>query len=60
MCKLAGTSETAIMIAFIVMNLEKWLKSHLFSVLHVFSSRLFRPIGFQTSCLMAWYLWIPL
>lgn len=29
MCKLARTSETAIMVAFIVMNLEKWLKSHL-------------------------------
>ncbi|RTZ97343.1 MAG: hypothetical protein DSY90_08110 [Deltaproteobacteria bacterium] len=51
-CKLAGTSETAIMTAFIVMNLEKWLKSHLFCVFHVFSSRLFRHIGFQTSCLM--------
>jgi hypothetical protein len=30
MCKLAETSETAIMIAFLVMNLEKWLRSHLF------------------------------
>lgn len=27
MCKLAKTSETAITIAFLVMNLEKWLKS---------------------------------
>jgi len=52
MCKLARTSETAIMIAFIVMNLEKWLKSHLFCIFHVFTSRLFRHIGFQTSCLM--------
>jgi len=31
MCKLAITSETAITIAFIVMNLEKWLKSHFFT-----------------------------
>ena len=28
MCKLALTSETAITMAFVVMNLEKWLKSH--------------------------------
>lgn len=27
MCKLAATSETAIAVTFIVMNLEKWLKS---------------------------------
>jgi hypothetical protein len=31
MCKLALTSETAITIAFVVMNLEKWLKSHFFA-----------------------------
>lgn len=31
MCKLAVTSETAITIAFVVMNLEKWLKSHFFA-----------------------------
>ena len=30
MCKLAETSETAIMVAFLVMNLEKWLKGPLF------------------------------
>jgi len=30
MCKLALTSETAITVAFLVMNLEKWLRSHLF------------------------------
>ena len=30
MCKLARTSETAIKVAFLVMNLEKWLKSLLF------------------------------
>jgi transposase, IS5 family len=31
MCKLAITSETAILITFLVMNLEKWLKGHLFA-----------------------------
>lgn len=36
MCKLALTSETAITVAFIVMNLEKWLKS-LFFVSFYFS-----------------------
>lgn len=46
MCKLALTSETAIMVAFLVMNPEKWLKSllfYLFSILQMFfvhSSRL--------------------
>ena len=30
MCKLAGTSETAIAMTFLVMNLEKWLKVFLF------------------------------
>ena len=30
MCKLAKTSETAITVAFIVMNLERWLQSLLF------------------------------
>jgi hypothetical protein len=36
MCKLARTSETAIIVAFLVMNLEKWLKSLLFYLLSVF------------------------
>ncbi len=30
MCKLAQTSETAIAITFLVMNLEKWLKIFIF------------------------------
>ena len=30
MCKLAQTSETAIAVAFIVLNIEKWLKANLF------------------------------
>jgi transposase, IS5 family len=37
MCKLSMTSETAIMVAFLVMNLEHWLKSlffYLFLTLH--------------------------
>lgn len=36
MCKLAMTSETAIMVAFLVMNLEKWLKSSFFYLFLVF------------------------
>jgi hypothetical protein len=53
MCKLARTSETAIMIAFIVMNIEKWLKSHLFCLFQAFTIRLYCHIGFLTSFLMA-------
>ena len=30
MCKLDITSEAAILVAFVVMNLEKWLKGHFF------------------------------
>ena len=40
MCKLALTSETAIAVVFLVMNLEKWLQSFLFSLIFVFHSRL--------------------
>lgn len=32
MCKLPSTSEAAILIAFVVMNLERWLKSLLFNL----------------------------
>ena len=32
MCKLSVTSVTAITVAFVVMNLEKWLKSHFFAL----------------------------
>lgn len=52
MCKLARTSETAIMVAFIVMNLEKWLKSPLFCIIRSSKIRLFRHKCFLTSCLM--------
>lgn len=45
MCKLAKTSETAIMVAFLVMNLEKWLKSHLFYLFSVFQNLLLRSIA---------------
>jgi len=51
MCKLAITSETAIMIAFLVMNLEKWLKSQFFCLLLVLKGHLFRHIGLLGSCL---------
>lgn len=36
MCKLAKTSETAIAVAFLVMNLEKWLSAILFYLIIVF------------------------
>jgi hypothetical protein len=52
MCKLPETSETAIMIAFLVMNLEKWLTSLLFSLNFLLKSRLLRPIGHQMAFLM--------
>ncbi len=32
MCKLDITSEVAILVAFVVMNLEKWLKGHFFAL----------------------------
>jgi hypothetical protein len=53
MCKLAKTSETAIMVAFIVMNLEKWLKSHLFCSFKLIKTCLFRFTGILTPCSMA-------
>ena len=52
MCKLAMTSETAIMVAFLVMNLEKWLKSQLFYLFSVFQTGLFRLIDLITPRLM--------
>jgi len=48
MCKLAKTSETAIMVAFLVINLEKLLQSHLFYLIFAFRVRLFRSIGVTT------------
>ncbi len=53
MCKLAKTSETAIMVAFLVVNLEKWLKSHLFCLVLAFRTRFFRSVGAITGCLMS-------
>ena len=35
MCKLAVTSETAITVAFVAMNLERWLQSHFFCFFYV-------------------------
>jgi len=52
MCKLARTSETAIFIAFLVMNLEKWLQGHLFYPILDLKNRLCRHISFITACLM--------
>jgi hypothetical protein len=52
MCKLARTSETAIMIAFLVMNLEKWLKSCLFCPFLGYKTRLCRHIDCLTASLM--------
>jgi len=39
MCKLARTSETAIAVVFLVMNLEKWLQSHPFYFFLLLHSR---------------------
>jgi hypothetical protein len=47
MCKLAKTSETAIMAAFIVMNLEKWLNKSILFVLLTQS----RPVYFDLQAL---------
>jgi len=49
---LAMTSVTAIMVAFLVMNLEKWLKSQLFYLLSIFQAGLFRLIDLITPRLM--------
>jgi len=38
MCKLDITSETAILVAFVVMNLEKWLKGHFFARFSCFTA----------------------
>lgn len=44
MCKLSSTSEAAILVAFLVMNLERWLKSLLF---YLFSVNLDFFFGFK-------------
>jgi hypothetical protein len=44
MCKLAKTSETAIIVSFLVMNLEKWLKSHLFYFFLVLRNSILRIV----------------
>ena len=53
MCKLAETSEAAIMIAFLVMNLEKWLRGHLFALFLLSKSRLLRHVGSLLALLTA-------
>jgi hypothetical protein len=45
MCKLAKTSETAIAVAFLVMNLEKWLKATLFYIKILFYGCLYDLFG---------------
>lgn len=42
MCKLASTSETAIAVAFLVMNLEKWLSAILFYFVFFADSCIYR------------------
>jgi len=53
MCKLALTSETAITVTFLVMNLEKWLRSHLFCLFSVLRSRVFGLSGLIAAGLMS-------
>lgn len=53
MCKLALTSETAITVAFLVMNLERWLKSRLFYLFSVVQGRFFGLSGLITTDLMS-------
>jgi len=53
MCKLAITSETAIMVAFLVMNLERWLKSQLFYLFSSLQKCLLCSMGFKTADVMS-------
>lgn len=53
MCKLALTSETAITVAFLVMNLERWLKSRLFYLFSVVGSRVLGHSGLIAADLMS-------
>jgi transposase, IS5 family len=53
MCKLALTSETAITVAFLVMNLERWLKSRLFYLFSVVQGSYLGLSGLITADLMS-------
>ncbi len=53
MCKLALTSETAITVAFLVMNLERWLKSRFFYLFSVVQGRFLGISGLITADLMS-------
>lgn len=53
MCKLALTSETAITVVFLVMNLEKWLRSHLFCLFSIVRSHFFGLSGLIAADLMS-------
>jgi hypothetical protein len=45
MCKLSVTSVTAITVAFVVMNLEKWLKGHFFALFFGLKTSLWASVG---------------
>jgi hypothetical protein len=49
MCKLAQTSETAIAIILLVMNLEKWLSATLYFILSLIDNLLYRLFGSHRS-----------
>jgi len=49
MCKLAQTSETAIAITFIVLNIERWLKAIIFCLFYRRQSKYFVGFGYLHS-----------
>jgi IS5 family transposase len=49
MCKLAQTSETAIAITFIVLNIERWLKAIIFCLFFRRKSKYFVGLGYLRS-----------
>jgi len=49
MCKLAQTSETAIAITFIVLNIERWLKAIIFCLIFRRKSKYFAGFGYLRS-----------
>jgi len=49
MCKLAQTSETAIAITFIVLNIERWLKAIIFCLIFRRKSKYFVGFGYLRS-----------
>jgi hypothetical protein len=51
MCKLARTSETAIAVTFIVLNIERWLKAILFCLFFVVNLTISQRVKFRFSAL---------